>query len=202
MVDLEFSYNCNHEYPFPADLVDSLPYIRHFSGLTALHLRFNQYCGEDDRVAITIEETWEDRYRVLDTVFHCITGKWTTEKQREIENNSMGSWFPYNRMYLDEDDSSVPAGEAMQLRELTIANLAHFHDNDLANSEAFKSLVALPSLTSLKLLITTEVNEDVGESIVGYGEKYEFFDQLPTTWLASSISENLRVLSLYYRSYW
>ncbi|KAF9768709.1 hypothetical protein IL306_013939 [Fusarium sp. DS 682] len=201
-VDLEFSYNCNHDYPFPTDLIDALPYIRHFSGLTALHLRFNQYCGEDDRVGLTIEETWEDQYRVLDTVFHCITGRWNTDRQMEIEEKAKGSWFDHTRTYPDQEDTSVPSGKAMQLQELTIANLADFHDDDLAKSEAFKALMNMPSLTSLKLLVTTEINEDHDDSIATYEEKYEFFEHLPNTWLAPIISQNLRVLSLYYRSYW
>ncbi|KAJ3549551.1 hypothetical protein NM208_g460 [Fusarium decemcellulare] len=200
-VNLDFNYNCNGDYPFPTEFLDALPYIRYFGHLTIVHLRFNQYCGEDDRTGKTIEETWNFRYRVLDTLFHCIAGTWTTDKQMEIEEKAGDELYDYERTY-PKDDFGASLNQIIQLKELTIANLADFHDLRLANSEAFKKVMSLPSLINLKVFVTTEQDEDSDESHAYYEEKYEFFDYFPQTWLATSLSDNLRVLSLYGRDFW
>ncbi|RMJ20237.1 hypothetical protein CDV36_000122 [Fusarium kuroshium] len=199
----EFSYKSNWGYPFPTSFMDALPYIRCFSHITALHLRFNQYCGEDDRRGVTVEETWDFRYGVLDTVCHCVAGMWTPDKQIEIDKKGEHEWCDYTRNYADpEDDLGVPLDRVIQLKEFTVTNLADFHHPDLADSGAFKKVMSLPSLIDLKLLIATEIDESMNDHIAYYEEKYEFFDHLPTTWLAPSISDNLRVLSLFYAEYW
>lgn len=202
-VGLEFSYKSNWAYPFPASFMDALPYLRCFGYLAALHLRFNEYCGEDDRRGVSMEETWDFRYGALDTVCHCVAGMWTPEKQIEIDKKSEYQWHEYTRKRADpEDDLGVPFDQVIQLKELTVTNLADFYDTDLVASGALKKVMSLPSLTELKLLIATEIDESMHESPVFYEEKYEFFNHLPETWLAPSISDNLRVLSLYYNEYW
>jgi hypothetical protein len=200
-VDLDFSYNCNDSYPYPTEFLDALVYMHCFNSLSAVHLRFNQYCGEDDRVGLVIEETYGFRYRVLDTVFHCIAGMWTVEKQMEIEEKVEDEYHDYERTY-PEDEFTGSLSQVMPLNELTISNLADYYDPDLASSAAFKKVMSMPSLTNLKLFITTEINEDTDDSTAYYEEKYAFFDSLPNTWLSQSISDNLTVLSLYARDYW
>ncbi|KAJ4200062.1 hypothetical protein FSOLCH5_011287 [Fusarium solani] len=199
----EFTYNSNWGYPFPTSFMDALPYLRCFGYLTALHLRFNEYCGEDARRGVSIEETWDFRYGVLDTVCHCVAGMWTPDKQIEIDKKSEHQWCDYSRKHADpEDDLGVPFDQVIQLKELTVTNLADFHDTDLVASGALKKAMSLPSLIDLKLLIATEMDESMNESSVYYEEKYEFFDHLSQTWLAPSIGDRLRVLSLYYNEYW
>lgn len=194
----EFPYKGNDSYPFPISFMDALPYLRCFGNLTALHLRFNEFCGEDDRNGVTIEETWPFRYRVLDTVCHCVAGMWTIDQQFEIDEKVEDELYGYEPEYPDpEDDLGVPIDQVIHLKELTIANLADYHDTDLAASVAWRKVISLPSLTDLKLFIATE-NEDSDNSTAYYEEKYEFFE----TWLCPCISDNLRVLSLYYRDYW
>ncbi|KAF4964448.1 hypothetical protein FSARC_7634 [Fusarium sarcochroum] len=184
-VDLEFVYRSNESYPTPIDFLDALPYIRCFGRLTALHLLFDQHCGEDQRTGLDIEETWCFRYRM------------------EIEEKAEDEYSDYERTYLDpEDDLGVPFDQIIKLKELTIANLADYNDTDLANPEAFKKVMSLPSLTNLKMFVATEIDEDSDDIIVYYEEKYEFFQHLPETWLAPSISDNLKVLSLYCQDYW
>ncbi|KAH6951978.1 hypothetical protein DER45DRAFT_577411 [Fusarium avenaceum] len=200
-VDLDVEYNCNGSYPYPTEFLDALVYMHCFSSLSAVHLRFNQFCGEDDRVGVTIEETYGFRYRVLDTVFHCIAGMWNVEKQMEIEEKVEDELHNYERTY-PEDEFTGSLSQAMPLNELTISNLADCYDPDLASSEAFKKVLSMPSLTDLKLFIATENNEDTGESTAYYEEKYVFFEYVPDTWLFQSIGDNLTVLSLFYRDYW
>ncbi|KAJ4246073.1 hypothetical protein NW762_013818 [Fusarium torreyae] len=203
LVDHEFAYNCNEDYPTPTAFLDALPYISYFGRLETLHLRFNQYCGEDERTGKSIEETWCFRYRVLDTVCHCIAGMWNIDKQMEIEEKAEDVYDSYERTYPDsEDESGVPFGQVIQLKELTVANLADYNDADLAKSKGFQKVMSLPSLTSLKVFVTSEIDEDSDDSIAYYKEKYEFFERLPETWLAPNITDNLSVLSLYYQDYW
>jgi hypothetical protein len=197
----DFSYNCNDCFPYPTEFLDALVYMHCFNSLSAIHLRFNQYCGQDDRVGLVVEETYGFRYRVLDTVFHCIAGMWTVDKQMEIEEKTEDELEYYERTY-PEDEFTGSFSQAMPLKELTIANLADCYDPDLASSDAFKKVISMPSLTNLKLFVTTEKNEDYDDSTAHYEEKYGFFEFLPGTWLNQSISNNLTVLSLYARDYW
>jgi hypothetical protein len=197
----DFPYNSNDSYPYPTEFLDALVYMHCFSSLSAIHLRFNQYCGEDDRAGLAIEETYGFRYRVLDTVFHCIAGMWTVEKQMEIEEKVEDESYDYKRTY-PENAFTGSLSQAMPLNELTIANLADCYDPDLASSDAFKKVMSMPSLTNLKLFVTTEKNEGTDESTPYYEEKYVFFEFLPDTWLSQRISDNLTVLSLYACDYW
>ncbi|SPJ72233.1 uncharacterized protein FTOL_01961 [Fusarium torulosum] len=197
----DFPYNCNDSYPFPTEFLDALIYMHCFSSLSAIHLRFNQYCGEDDRVGLVIEETYGFRYRVLDTVFHCIAGMWTVDKQMAIEEKVEDELHDYERTY-PENEFTGSLSQVMPLNELTITNLADYYDPDLASSDAFKKVMSMPSLTNLKLFVTTEKNEGTDDSIAYYEEKYVFFEYLPDTWLNQSISDNLTVLSLYACDYW
>ncbi|RSL66538.1 hypothetical protein CEP54_003682 [Fusarium duplospermum] len=202
-VSPEYAYKANWGYPFPTSFIDALPYLRCFTHLTALHLRFNEYCGEDDRRGVTVEETWDFRYSVLDTVCHCVAGMWTPDKQIEFDKKGEYEWYHYTRKSPDpEDDLGVPLDQVIQLKEFTVTHLADFHHPDLANSGAFKKIMSLPSLIDLKLLIAIETDMSLHDHIAYYEEKYDFFDHLPGTWLAPSISDNLRVLSLYCADYW
>ncbi|KAM0321176.1 hypothetical protein ACHAPQ_009631 [Fusarium lateritium] len=200
-VDLDVSYNTNDHFPCPTEFLDALLYMHCFSSITAVHLRFSQYCGEDDRVGVTIEETWGFRYRVLDTMFHCIAGMWTVEKQMEIEEKVEDELHDYEPTY-PEDEFTGSLSQAMAVKELTITNLADHYDSDLASSDAFKKVMSMPSLTDLKLFVATERNEDSDEGMAYYEEKYAFFGSLPNTWLSQSIADNLTVLSLYASDYW
>ncbi|KAF4993714.1 hypothetical protein FGRMN_6291 [Fusarium graminum] len=200
LVELNFAYNCNDSYLFPTEFLDALPHISCFKNLDALHLRFNHFCGDEDRTGVSIEESWDFRYRILDTVCHCIAGMWTVERQMEIEDAVDDSPWDYERTYPgDELDDS---DQVIQLKELTITNLADFHDPRLANSEAFKKAMSLPSLKNLKMLVTSQKDEDFDNSTVYYEEKYEFFEHLPGTWLNTNISNNLTTLSLYSEEFW
>lgn len=197
----DYPYHCNESYEVPAAFMDNLPYLRCFAGLRALHLRFSEHCGdEEERSGLTIEETWNLRYRVLDTVCHCMAGMWTRERQSEIDESmaeDLHEWVPG---FDPEDDARLPPGEVIPLRELTIANLADYHEPRL--SEAWEKVLALPSLVDLKLFLTTEGCDASPEAATYYPEKYEFFDEVPRSWLSPAVADKLEILSLFYRDYW
>lgn len=195
-----FDYNANEDYRLPKRFMNALPYVRCFGNVTAIHLRFNEYCGNDDRSswATAIEETWPFRYRIIDTVCHCITGMWTQERQECIDSEA---GLDYNPQY-PEDDLGVPLEHVMPLKQLTISNLADYSDPLIFQSEAWEELLSLASLVDLRLFVTSEVEEASPESAVYFKEKYEFFEDLPNSWLSRPIADNLRVLSLFYCDYW
>ncbi|KAF5009133.1 hypothetical protein FDECE_4623 [Fusarium decemcellulare] len=197
----EFRYNANEDYQIPQPFMNALPYVCWFGELTRLHLRFSEFCGDNDRDfwRTSIEETWDFRYRVLDTVFHCITGLWTKAEQITIDDTAS---LPDFEPAYPEDGLDVPSGQVMGLQELTISNLADYDDSSLTTSEAWKKLLSLPSLTHLKLLIATEEDDASPESSVYFEEKYFLFENLNSTWLSPSLADNLRVLSLYCKDFW
>ncbi|SPO00347.1 uncharacterized protein DNG_03192 [Cephalotrichum gorgonifer] len=195
-----FAYHSNEGYKIPEAFMNNLPHLRCFGNLKVLHLRFSEYCGEDDddRSGLALEETWNFRYRVLDTICHCVAGMWTKERQVQIDKRMEQEWEP-GYSYPDED-SSLPSGQVIHLKELTITNLADYHEPAL--SEAWKKVITLPSLIDLKLLVTTESCDPAPENSIYFKERYEFFENLPRSWLSPAVANNLRVLSLYYGDYW
>ncbi|KAM0350697.1 hypothetical protein ACHAPU_003190 [Fusarium lateritium] len=204
-VDFDFDYACNSGYELPIAFMSAIPCLRLFTNVTVLHVRFVEECGEFDRddCSNSMEETWEFRYRMLDTVMHCAAGQWTLEKQRIIDNvlleTGVADLDEFD--YSDQDIEFTKQGP-FPLRELTITNLADFDDDELTSSEAWNAVISLPSLADLKLLITTERNEASPGSAIHYEEKYYFFQNMHEIWLSPNLSQHLRVLSLFFRDYW
>lgn len=97
-----------------------------------------------------------------------------------------------------------PSGGAIELRSLTVSNLADRDDKRLTSSPAFKAVLSSPSFVDLKMLVTDKFKPlDNTELALHHPDKYNFFESLPATWLAPVVTQNLRTLSLYYHgSYW
>lgn len=136
---------------------------------------------------------WVFRYTVLDTICHCIAGLCTRETQEVIYRTQN---FAEYDLDLAWDDLPEPGDQPLQLREFTVFNLADFEDRNLEASEAWQKVLALPSLIDLKLLFTADVDR------TNISEKYNMFHNLPYTWLRPDVTENLAVLSLFYREFW
>ncbi|CAG1992628.1 unnamed protein product [Fusarium graminearum] len=213
-VDLDWQYACNETYPFPLAFMNALPYLRYFTSVTALHIRFEEHCGNQEEFHyLSLAETYLFRYKVLDTIFHCAAGLWTLEKQLKIDEE-LDEERGVDGSDQDEDadewdkkcdysDQDVDFhGSCFALRELTISNLADYADSDISDSKAWQTIMALPTLVDFKLFVTAQDDEAAPENEVYFIERYEFFDSLPTTWLTLNMSQNLRVLSLYFKDYW
>ncbi|KAH7166563.1 hypothetical protein EDB81DRAFT_866283 [Dactylonectria macrodidyma] len=180
----------------------ALSYLRYFRRVRALHLRFDAHSGSSTRNTWSsiIEETWDFRFHVLDTVFQCLAGTWSRDI---LERAGYGSTYDFEDVDTKPDnDWDTLKAQPICLKMLTIANLAAYDDQRLANSEAFRKVLSSPTLTDLKLYISPE--NDITKPGVSfrYPEPYEFFAALPDTWLAPSLAQNLRVLSLYSRNPW
>ncbi|KAF5664116.1 hypothetical protein FHETE_7225 [Fusarium heterosporum] len=204
-VDFDFEYACNSEYPVPITFMCAIPHLRLFTNVTALHIRFVEECGEGDRddCGISMEETWEFRYGILDTVMHCAAGQWTLEKQRAIDSLFLGTGVcDLEEFDYSDQNSDFTNRGPFPLRELTITNLADYDDDYLTSSEAWNAIISLPTLIDLKLMIATEKNNHSPGRAIKYEEKYYFFQNIHKTWLSPNLSQHLRVLSLYFGDYW
>ncbi|KAI5459419.1 hypothetical protein BGZ63DRAFT_391001 [Mariannaea sp. PMI_226] len=197
--DETFNFN------IPNEFLKALPLLQCFRNLKALHLRFSQrtkhiYTSGSDA------EPDDFRYRVLDTVFSCLAGTWTVERQERLDKELFGhTWATHDlAMAFPDMDTSV----AIPIREFTVANLADFDDKRLTGSDVFRDVISMGSLTSLKLCIAQQEvdgnndDERQPESAIWFREKYDMFGALPHTWLSASIAANLQVLSLYSTNYW
>ncbi|SPJ79105.1 uncharacterized protein FTOL_07496 [Fusarium torulosum] len=204
-VDFDFEYTGNQTYPFPQSFMEALPHLRYFTNITSLHIRFEEHCGEDEVHGSSLEEVAELRYRVLDTIMHCAAGMWTLEKQRIIDKVLLEYMYAEDEMeefdYSNQDLGFINDGP-LPLRELTVTNLADNDDANLTLSEAWNAVISLPSLVDLRLLVATEENQSSPENGIYLENKYYFFQSLHETWLSPNLSQNLRVLSLYFRDYW
>ncbi|SCV38945.1 uncharacterized protein FFB14_07050 [Fusarium fujikuroi] len=81
----DYEYASNESYEFPIGFFNAIPSLRYFYKLTKLHLRSSKYCGNNKREFewAWIEEDWPFRWRILDTISHCMVGLWTRTKQVE-----------------------------------------------------------------------------------------------------------------------
>ncbi|KAF5535165.1 hypothetical protein FNAPI_12134 [Fusarium napiforme] len=115
-----YEYASNECYKIPTGFFNALPSLRYFYKLTNLHLRFSEYCGDNCREFEWgwIEEDWPFRYRILDTVSHCVVGMWTRAKQVEIDERA--NLPDFEATYLDDDPEFV-TGCMEDLQELTIS---------------------------------------------------------------------------------
>ncbi|KAM0221366.1 hypothetical protein ACHAQD_005270 [Fusarium lateritium] len=187
-VDLDFEYSGTRAYPFPQAFMEALPHIRYFTNITSLHIRFEEHCGQDYVHGSRVEEVAELRYRVLDTIMHCAAGMWTLEKQRVIDKILLEYLYDKDEMVVfdySDQDLEFTHDDPFQLRELTVSNLADKDDPNVTSSEAWNTVISLPSLVNLKLFVTTEENLHSPELGV-------YFEN----------NQRLRVLSLYFRDYW
>ncbi|KAF7544726.1 hypothetical protein G7Z17_g9725 [Cylindrodendrum hubeiense] len=192
----EYEYHKWDRYEIPLGFFAALPLLRHFRGLKALHLRFSQYCGREGRVTrLTIEETGDFRYRVLDVIFQCLAGTWSAERQQHIDQLlGLASSF-------DVSASDIVAAP-ISLSALTISNLGDYHDARLTESDAFKEVLASSSLVDLRIYIATQLSRFGQSRNICYRDKHTMFESLPATWLSQPVTSNLRVLSLYCYEYW
>ncbi|KAJ3531088.1 hypothetical protein NM208_g9037 [Fusarium decemcellulare] len=194
----------------PGDFMNALPNLRRFSNLSAVHLRFNEVCG-DDRGSGYVEEGLDFRYRVLDTTFRCLAGTWNVSDQQDIDREIN---LKYSTDYaMSQVVPEPPSTGPLPIKTLTVSNLADIPDERLTSSKAFQTVLSLPSLVDLKLYFTIRGDnywcnhgwgdhEWVRDYPIWVSEKYKFFDSLPQTWLRPSIATNLRTLSLYSASPW
>ncbi|KAI0018946.1 hypothetical protein F4780DRAFT_477809 [Xylariomycetidae sp. FL0641] len=208
-----FEYDANCSFKPPAAFFRALPSLRFFPNLKSLNLQFNAHCGNEDAFRGTsIEETYDFRYWVLCTVFNCLAGTWDPHKLQEMykvldirwhdENGEAIDHAEYFPAWVQEEEARCGELGPICLETLAIGNLADYHDSRLTSSTAFKSVLASPSLTQLKLFVTCEEMEGAPEYEITMPERHEFFRMLPETWLAPEVARKLEVLSLFAATYW
>ncbi|KAF5678620.1 hypothetical protein FHETE_1172 [Fusarium heterosporum] len=199
-----YEYNADESYDVPHDFLNTLPYLRYYQKMTRLHLRFSKYCGIEDyhtrSVGPDIEETWSLRYKILDTVAHCVMGMWTKESQMKISQR-VGNYQLRRFAWYEDDLPDLRPGIVMNIKELTISNLADYKDPNLLESIAWKKLLHLPTLIDLKVLVTKEHTMTESADIF-CDEKYEFFQNLHFDLLTPPVASKLQVLSLFYVDFW
>lgn len=195
----EFEYRTNEGFEIPAEFLTALPFLGSLRNLRALHLRFHQDCASPSSYRGVVEETVDFRYRILDTIFQCLAGTWSNQRQRKLDQS-----FGPDSVFAGHQLTQTPAAKITQLPSLTtltISNLADFNDPRLTTSDAFKTILGSSSLTDMRLYITTETSGRRREWNSSYPEKFDMFESLPATWL-SPVASNLRTLSLYSREFW
>lgn len=205
----------------------ALPLVRLFSGLRALHLRFRRptkghdgYAGrwmiDDDGVAPDprlLPVLYTTIY--MKAVLQCISGSWTKETQDEWERG-LRRWSEPRAEALISlmlapslqsepevfDTVQIFPNEPINLTTLTISNLSEKDSEYLMSSAAMRRFLETQSLSKLQLLTTSDKNVDDYISPFSMHDRYEFFENLPSTWLSPPIADRLRTLSLYAGEYW
>ncbi|KAM5353569.1 hypothetical protein ACJ41O_000219 [Fusarium nematophilum] len=185
----------HHPYKIPSAFFDALPFIGLFRNLDALHLRLAYDCGDK----MSVEETPDFRYRILDTVFRSLAGAWSEDRQREIDDKL---WFENLFHYrIGKVPAQIPQAP-IALKALTVSNLQDLNDTRLTNSDAFRTIMCSTSLVDLRLYIATHTDGFDREFTSRHREKYDMFESLPSTWLRPEVAANLQVLSLYCHEPW
>ncbi|KAF3811852.1 hypothetical protein GCG54_00014608 [Colletotrichum gloeosporioides] len=202
-----FEYNLNGGYPMPQEFIAALSFVGMFSKLKTVNIRFNENVGNGQESFHEIEETYDFRFWVLDTVIKCLAGTWNGNNQQlrmqEVHSSmykgQSSNWEESKGLKLTDQD--VQLLQPVHVDTITVSNLQDFKDKRLTESAAFKSVISSPNLRDLKLFITTESDEAAPERNIFFPERYDI-DCLPHTWLSPSLAKNLRTLSLYCDDYW
>ncbi|OHF00884.1 hypothetical protein CORC01_03712 [Colletotrichum orchidophilum] len=168
--------------PFPLDFLEALPFLRYFSELKVLNLKFNDYADDGDENA---EPHYSRGYRFYDLYtfrrfviivsFYCIQGGSKDDKDlvqlaKELGTSDGFSWMGN----LESPDMSWSTEERringalpiIHLEELTIANLAEDINNPdtesalqhkpLPDWPIFQRVMALPTLKSVKFMVAPD----------------------------------------------
>ncbi|KAJ3940616.1 uncharacterized protein N0V96_009624 [Colletotrichum fioriniae] len=171
--------------PFPIDFLEALPYLRYFSGLKVLNLKFTDYADDGDENAKPDNSTsyrfydiYSFRRFVILISFYCIHGGSKDDRDLVQLSQSLGtsedfawmgnlktpdmSWSIEDRL----NDGGIPR---IQLEELAIFNLAEdinegqdhgtedpLHRKPLADWLIFQQVMALPTLKSVKLMVAPD----------------------------------------------
>lgn len=205
----------------------ALPLVRHFSGLRTLNLRYSRstkghdgYSGRwrvDDDGAVTDRRLLPLLFTTIysETVLRCISGSWTKEAQdlwerrwrkwsepraEALVNLSLSTSLE-SEPELFDTVQSFPE-KAINLTNLTISNLSEKDSEYLMSSAAMKRFIETQSLSKLQLLTNSEKYD--ADTMVPFTmhNRYEFFENLPSTWLSPPIADHLRTLSLFANDYW
>lgn len=142
------------------------------------------------------------RYRVLDTVFQCIAGTWSTQRQKHVDSSLMHlGRYPFSELVVDTFNPTRPSLGPVLLEALEITGLVYHEEQRLTNTDHFRRVIALGSLTSLTLSI---VRAPGPEAVEAYDDgELEMYSNLPRTWLNPSLASHLKVLCLWgQRDYW
>ncbi|KAF4458062.1 hypothetical protein F53441_137 [Fusarium austroafricanum] len=209
----DFDINVESSLNARENFLLTLPYLSFLRRLTSLCIRFRSQCTMESP-APDSDLTWSYRYVVLDTIYHCVAGMWTMEKQAIIDANAGfahtglgpdddGWWPDRNKFNPGLDDLNQ---QAIPLRQLIVTNMADYHDPRLNASEAFKKVISMPSIRDLRLHVISQRDNQhptrADFSSPFSRAKYEFFAGLPISWLTPDITGNLRVLTLHCREFW
>ncbi|CAM1500445.1 Fc.00g096070.m01.CDS01 [Cosmosporella sp. VM-42] len=180
-------------YAIPANFYAALPFLRHLRNLDTLQIFFNEICAHDNLVTDT--ETTNMRYRVLDTLFHCLAGTWSARRQAEIDKALHSPRMTYTENERDESAPDTPFSPIL-LNSLSVHNLAEYNDRPLTESRAFKRVLASSTLVELELHFVTGVGTPAKVEI------YENVESLPRTWLSPPAARHLKVLVLKQERFW
>ncbi|CEI41894.1 hypothetical protein FVEN_g3815 [Fusarium venenatum] len=205
--------NADYYWGFRSDysrqsFLNTLPFVRFFSRLTSLRVRFRTYPPDfhnrDNDLAI------QHRHAMLDTIFFWIAGMGNTDTREMIDFDagSHGDKIqedPDGRMSIsDFADFSQPA---IPLQQLIVTNLPSHHGVRFKISEAFLKIISMASLRDLRLHAEARRDSihplDAPEVSSPYSPgTYKFFDSLHVSWLAPEIANNLRILTLHCQDFW
>lgn len=200
----------------------ALPRMRFFSNMRVLNLRFLDrldFAASGSRRTVFwipppprapgLGAPLDASEGLLTVALQCLAGEWTQERQREWEALLNFTWLMYEAG--PEFSISSRAGMAeflvpsagfslespICLSQLTISNLHDILEDGFYASSAFKSLFFVQPPPALKLLIAPRQHDNEPSEDIFQPDMYDFFEKLPTTWLAPPLASNLRELSLY-----
>ncbi|KAF5611811.1 f-box domain protein [Fusarium subglutinans] len=186
-----FYYMEKDQFEFLPVFWDALPLLARFRNIQTLHLCFD--------ASFTLRDFKEGsnqfRSRVLKSVFRILMGTFTKEVSTPIDTLSGAT--------IEIPHQGTPSSP-ITLSTLIISNLGDFHDPELTNMPEFNT--AMGNIKALRLDVAQHKERWGGgrfsETTEIPNQCREMFTQLPLTWLSSTVTANLQVLSLHYQSYW
>jgi len=164
------------EFEAPEEWEEAIGRLPELPGLEGVHLRFSQDCAVDQPGrwwGKEVPETTARRQEILELVFKAMA---------------------------DANANAVAAGEgSRRVRSLTIQHLQNVVQDELVESEDFKSVLA--GLEELHVSVCTEYDDAAPECSLEKAEVRTFWPRFTQKWL-QPLAPRLRALSIYGDTLW
>ncbi|KAF3771400.1 hypothetical protein M406DRAFT_105757, partial [Cryphonectria parasitica EP155] len=196
----------------------TLPRLRLFSRMLVLNVRLQldlpeRFPPPDNLVHETsaLLPYQSLQSRILDTIFKCIIGRWTKLAQKNWQDYWL-AWFDSRASLFQPEkvqrhrlvDVLEPMSfpdQSIPLTTLTLSNLPDIVEVDLHSSQIFQDFLNSQTLTALKILVAVREEDRLAVEPFLQPEKFDLFENFPSTWLAPPLASNLTNLSLYCHGY-
>ncbi|KAK7918437.1 hypothetical protein PG985_010311 [Apiospora marii] len=184
----------------PEAFLYALPFLNTLTGLKSLEVAFAGGNGTNSGDWLFRHQRGPFAGLVLDTCLRCIAGDWSFSRHVRLQTEILHAMQGEGGTLSTEWPSLVtaPQKDPMEVTTLEVTDMPV--SLQLAVPDM---LLSCESLKHLHLNLSFSELDSVFHNLPRQrGDRFDYFETLPKTWLTPDIANNLRVLSLSHEEYW